>query len=201
MFLQSKKCVFGAKIIKVLAGLALVWILFPLIGFQRVEVKAGHEAVVIDKPWLFGDEGVREGSVKSGHVTVSVRSNVIQLNMQPQYAELTAEDVRSKDLPEASDSRDDGFAATVKFSYQFADARAYALRGDPYWFTDRMDFVFRDRVIQEYAGFTRAQMNVFPEFSQKINANLVAGFNEDLRKASIPVQVLDVRVSPQHLRL
>lgn len=202
MSVPSKNGVLGTQFNMIAAGLAVVLTISSLLGFQTVEVQEGSEAVVIDKPWLFGHEGIREDTIKSGRVTVSASSKVIQINMQPQYAELTAENVRSKDLSSGvGDDRDDTFGAQVNFRYQFTDARAYALRGDPYWFTDRMDFVFRDRVIQEYAGFTRAEINVFSTFSQKINANLINGFNEELRKAGIPVQVLDVRVSPQGLRL
>lgn len=199
MSAQSNNCSFGTEILKILAVLSLVMIvLTAVLGFQTVEVQDGYEVVVIDKPWLFGQEGIREGTFKSGRVTVSASSKVIQINMQPQYAELVAENTRSKD---SLDRAHDTFAAKVNFRYQFTDAKAYAMRGDPYWFTDRMDFVFRDRVIQEYAGFTRAEINDFMSFSPKINANLVTGFNDELRKAGIPVQVLDVRVSSQPLRL
>lgn len=192
---KMESLVEGSKFVSVTAIiLFIIW----SACFQWVDVPEGSEAVVIDKPWFFGASGVRESTVKGGQVMVLRSSTVLMINMQPHFADISANNVRAQDLPSNLNCDcSDPFSASVKFSYKFSDARAYALRGDPYWFTDRMDFVFRDRVIQEYAGFTRAEINDFPSFSQKMNANLLSGFNDDLRKAGIPVQILDVRVAPQ----
>lgn len=165
---------------------------------KTVEVEEGWEVVLIDKPYLFGREGVRPETVKAGTVTVWRSTKVVSINMGQLLSNFTTDYVRAKDLGRDPRSyRGDDFDVSVDIRAQITDPITYAQDSSKDWFSGNMDSTFRDRVVQEYAAYTRAQMNDFPTFSKKMNASLRQGFNEELRKAGVPVAVLDVRVRPQ----
>lgn len=199
---SKNECSSNVNAVKVAGAVVVAFILLCgavcLAGLKTVDVAEGWEAVLIDKPLLFGKEGVRPETVKTGSITVWHSTSVISVNMGQQQSSFRTINVRAKDLGRNPRSyRGDNFDVTVDFRNQVTDPIALALDSSKHWFNDNIDSNFRDRVAQEYGAYTRAQINDFPTFSKKMNASLFQAFNEELRKAGIPVKVLDVRVQPQ----
>lgn len=198
----KNQCSSAENALKVVGGVvAAIIVLCAVIYFtcmKTVEVEEGWVAVLIDKPYMFGQDGVRPEPIKSGTFTVWKSTSVISIKMGQQLTSFRTVHVRAKDLgrdPRAY--RGDTFDVTVDIRHQVTDPIALALDSSEHWFKDNIDSSFRDRVAQEYAAYTRAQMNDFPSFSKKMNASLLQDFNEELSKAGIPMRVLDVRVQPQ----
>lgn len=199
---SKKQCLSAVNAMQVLgAVVAAIIVLSAVVYFacmKTVEVKEGWEVVLIDKPYLFGREGIRSETIKSGTITLWKSTKVVSINMGQILNSFRTDYVRAKDLGRDPRSyRADDFDVSVDFRAQISNPITYALDSSKDWFSGNMDSTFRDRVVQEYAAYTRAQINDFPSFSKKMNASLLQGFNEELRKAGVPVTVLDVRVKPQ----
>jgi hypothetical protein len=199
---SKNQCSSAVNALQVLgAVVAAIIVLSAFVYFacmKTVAVEEGWAVVLIDKPYLFGREGVRPEAIKTGTVTVWKSTKVVSINMGQLQSNFRTDYVRAKDLGrEPRSYHGDDFDVSVDIRAQITDPINYAQDSSKDWFVGNMDSTFRDRVVQEYAAYTRAQINDFPSFSKKMNASLLQGFNEELRKAGVPVTVLDVRVKPQ----
>ena len=71
----------------------LVAILFA--AFHRVAPDAGHEAVLIKKPWIFGHGGVDPTPILSGATWVAFSTDAVIVSKQPQQFAVHFEDLMS----------------------------------------------------------------------------------------------------------
>lgn len=58
---------------------------------------AGHEVVLVQKPWFFGHGGVMEDPVKTGRVIAALTTDGIDVSMQPQRFEANIQDAMTSD--------------------------------------------------------------------------------------------------------
>jgi len=58
---------------------------------------AGHEVVLVDKPWLFGHGGVESEPVKTGRTWTAITTDGIDVYMQPQKLEAELPDTMTSD--------------------------------------------------------------------------------------------------------
>src|SRR5262245_20975624 len=74
-------------------------VLLPIVFFacRRVAPDAGHEAVPIKKPWVFGHGGVSQTPVVSGATWVAFSTDAVIVSKQPQQFALHFEDLMSSD--------------------------------------------------------------------------------------------------------
>lgn len=168
--------------------------LFYFIGMNTVKIKEGYEAVLIDKPLLFGQAGVRPETVKGGRVTVFWTTEIVEVSVQPTNMNFDVWGVRLADRKRESRFEDASFTANLSLRYRITDPIAYVSMGIGNWFSSHMLPMFTSRLKTEYAAIKWAEMDNFPAYSIKINAALLAGFNAELKKAGIPVEVVDVVV-------
>jgi len=60
-------------------------------------VDPGHELVLVDRPYFFGHEGVRDKTVKEGRVFLWSSTQAIDAMVAPQSREVAFDDIASKD--------------------------------------------------------------------------------------------------------
>lgn len=78
---------------KILLAIALVM----LAGCHGVGPDAGHESVLISKPWFFGHGGVDSDPVKTGLTFVAWSTSSVEVSMQPQRVEVNLPDTMTSD--------------------------------------------------------------------------------------------------------
>lgn len=66
-------------------------------GCHGVGPDAGHQAVLIQKPWFFGHGGVVEDPVKTGLAFVAWSTFSVDVNMQPERVEVDLQDTMTSD--------------------------------------------------------------------------------------------------------
>jgi hypothetical protein len=66
-------------------------------GCHAVAPDAGHEAVLIQKPWFFGHGGVDPTAVKAGQSWVAVTTEAVYVTMMPQQHGIHFDDLMSSD--------------------------------------------------------------------------------------------------------
>lgn len=70
---------------------------FSLSGCSRFAPDAGHEVVLIKKPWFVGHGGVETESVKTGLEFGSITTEGVDVNMQPQKFDTDLPDTMTSD--------------------------------------------------------------------------------------------------------
>ena len=58
---------------------------------------AGHEVVLVEKPWFFGHGGVNAESVKTGRTYAAISTDGVDVYMQPQKFETEMADTMTSD--------------------------------------------------------------------------------------------------------
>ena len=79
---------------KILSILALMLV---LAGCSSYGPDAGHEVVLIEKPWIFGHGGVVDEPVKTGLTFTAFTTHGVDVNMQPQKYETEMDDTMTSD--------------------------------------------------------------------------------------------------------
>lgn len=77
--------------------LTVLLAVFSLTGCHGVAPDAGHEAVIVRKPWFFGHGGVDPDPVKTGRKWVAFSTSSCDINMQPQQFEVAFDDLMTSD--------------------------------------------------------------------------------------------------------
>lgn len=168
--------------------------LFYFFAMNTQKIEEGYEAVLIDKPLMFGHAGVRPETVKGGRVTVFWTTEIVQVRVQPANLEFKVYGVRLADQARDARFEDHTFYANLNFRYRITDPIAFASMGLEGWLSNHMRPMFESRLRKEYAAIKWSEMDNFPAYSAKINAALLAGFNAELQKAGMPIVVVDVVV-------
>src|SRR4029077_2424256 len=77
--------------------LLLILFVMCMAGCSTYSPDAGHEVVLVDKPWFFGHGGVESESVKTGRTYTALSTEGIVLYMQPQKLESELPDTMTQD--------------------------------------------------------------------------------------------------------
>lgn len=83
---QSRRCFFAALALYALSA-----------GCRTVSPDAGHEAVLIKKPWIFGHGGVEDQPVKTGLILAAMTTEAEYVSMQPIQVVEHFDDLMSND--------------------------------------------------------------------------------------------------------
>lgn len=78
-------------------GLVGLLAIFAFTGCHSVTPDAGHEAVIVRKPVLFGDGGIDPDPVKTGLKWVAFSTSSCDVDMQPQQFEMEFDDLMTSD--------------------------------------------------------------------------------------------------------
>ncbi|MEW6246637.1 MAG: hypothetical protein AB1555_08005, partial [Nitrospirota bacterium] len=71
-----------------IGGLGAVGLFLMTSGCALVAIDAGHEGVLVEKPFFFGHGGVDPVPATTGRVTVALTTQVIDVDVRPiQYSE------------------------------------------------------------------------------------------------------------------
>jgi hypothetical protein len=78
-------------------GLVGLLAVFGFTGCHGVAPDAGHEAVIIRKPWFFGHGGVDPEPVKTGRKWVAISTSSCEVDVNPQQFEVEFDDLMTSD--------------------------------------------------------------------------------------------------------
>src|SRR5262245_47158891 len=86
---SNRECPMRAIVLSLVAA--------TLAGGSSHAPDAGHEVVLIKKPWFFGHGGVVEQPVKTGRTFTAITTDGIDVYMQPQKYEADLKDTMTND--------------------------------------------------------------------------------------------------------
>lgn len=161
---------------------ALVLFLMPS-GCALVAVDAGHEGVLVEKPFFFGHGGVDPVPVKTGRVTVAVTTQVIDVDVRPiQYSE-HFDIISAENAPVSFDAF---LIANV------VEGRSPELisKYGPNWYVNNAKEAFRTFVREEVQRYPLFQLTTDPTTRAKLQDAIAKEVQTKLiEKQGIPVRL------------
>ena len=171
------------------AGWAVVafMVLFVWIFLIRaVTPDAGHEAVLIHKPIIFGHGGVDPQSIKTGRTYVWWTTQYVDVNMQPLQHPIHFEDFMSLDgVPLDFDS---------VIRLQVTDSVSLVKNFGPHWYENNIQAVFTNRVRQAVRKHGMNETAIDTKAIEQIDAEVTRAMEEYLKEARLPIRLIDITV-------
>lgn len=156
------------------------------LGCSGVAPDAGHEAVLVKKPLLFGHGGVDETPVKSGLTYVAWSTKAIDVVMQPQTYHLNIDDMMS------SDGVPLDFTATIRLRINSSVRMVTDFGAD--WYKTNVEQPFftaiRDSVKRRGMNEVAISSSAADEIDNEVTKTMIAY----LKEKNIPADLIDVTV-------
>lgn len=178
------------KLITIMAFTALA-------GCSYAAPDAGEQAVLVRKPWFFGDGGVDMTPVSTGSKVVASSTDVVTVSVTPTAFDVPFDNLMPKDgIPL-------DFHTTVRLQVTDApklvkdwNGAARNEKGEEsyYWFWGSINPVYSNLVRQEVKNYTMSQLAFEGAAIDQVDARVSAKLERFIRSSKMPVRLLSVTV-------
>jgi uncharacterized membrane protein YqiK len=181
----------GIKISTILwlVGIVIIFILSMIVWFgmiHAVKPDAGHEAVLIHKPIIFGHGGVDPEPVRTGRSYVWFTTDYVYISKQPMQFDVKFDDLMS------SDGVPLDFHSIIRL--KITDSVKLIRDFGPNWYENNVDAEFRNRVRQAVRKHGMNETAIDTKAIDAIDAEVSAAMKECIKNAQLPLIMMDVTV-------
>ena len=155
-----------------------------LVGCSSVTPDAGHEAVLIKKPLIFGHGGVDETSIKTGRTFAALTTDYVYVDMRPLQFNEHFDDLMS------SDGVPLDFDAVLRLQITNSVTLIRDFGND--WYQRNVQAEFKKRVRDEVKKHGMNETAISVTAAEEIDASVSKSMVSYLTQASIPVKLIDV---------
>jgi regulator of protease activity HflC (stomatin/prohibitin superfamily) len=166
---------------RLLAATALL-----LAGCSTQSPDAGHEIVLVEKPWFFGHGGVDPQPVRTGLTFTSVTTHGMDVNMQPQKFEVLMNDTMT------SDGVPIDFHAVIVL--QVVDSVALITNFGPHWYQNNVEQPFQTMVRQAVRKHGMNETAIQPTALDAIDGEIREVLTAFIKEKGIPVKLVTATV-------
>lgn len=159
---------------------------FALIGCGWTSPDAGHESVLVKKPFIFGHGGVATEPVKTGLTFVAWTTSAVIVNKQPQQFQLHFEDLMS------SDGVPLDFDAIIRL--KVTDSVSLIRDFGPDWYKNNIEKEFSNRVRQAVRKHGMNETAISTVAIDAIDAEISSAMEKYLDSAKLPLRLIQVTV-------
>jgi len=167
-----------------LAGLCVVAALAA--GCHAVAPDAGHEAVLVHKPWFFGHGGVSPTPVKAGQSWVAPSTEAVYVTMVPQQHGIHFDDLMS------SDGVPLDFDAVIRL--QVTDSVSLISNFGEKWFENNVQAEFANRVRQAVRKHGMNETAISTTAVDAIDTEVSDALAKYVKEITLPVRLVDMTV-------
>jgi len=157
-----------------------------LSGCSSYSPDAGHEVVLVEKPWVFGHGGVDSEAVKTGRTFTAFTTDGIDVYMQPQKLETELPDTMTQDGVPIT------FHAIMVL--QVVDSVSLIKNFGPDWYKNNMEEPFKTMIRQAVRkrgmNETAISTTALDAIDNEIRDELVAF----IREKKLPIQLVTMTV-------
>jgi len=147
---------------------------------------AGHEVVLIEKPWFFGHGGVEPNPVLTGRTWAAWSTDGVDVYMQPERYEEELDDTMSADGVPL------GFRAVINL--QVTDAVTLVKNFGPDWYKNNVEQEFAQLVRQSVRKRGMNEMAISTTAIDSVDAEVNAGIAGFLKDKALPVKLITMTV-------
>ena len=167
---------FSAFLIVVFVGL--------LIGCTKPD--AGHESVLIMKPWIFGHGGVDPEPVKTGLAWIALTTDATIVSMLPQQFSVHFDDFMS------SDGVPLDFDTIIRL--QVTDSVSLIKNFGPNWYESNVEKEFVNRVRQAVRKHGMNETAINTQAIDAIDEEVSVAMVEYIKDAKLPLRLIQITV-------
>ena len=163
-----------------------VLLLLALAGCSVYSPDAGHEVVLIEKPWFLGHGGVNPEPVKTGRSFAAVTTEGVDVNMQPQKRETEMQDTMTSDGVPIS------FHAIVVL--QVVDSVALIKAFGQRWYENNLEEPFKTMVRQAVRKRGMNETAISTSALDAIDAEIRDALIEFIKSKGLPVKLVTMTI-------
>ncbi|HZO23064.1 MAG TPA: SPFH domain-containing protein [Steroidobacteraceae bacterium] len=155
-------------------------------GCSSYAPDAGHEVVLVEKPWLFGHGGVNPDPVKTGRTFTAVTTEGVDVEMRPQRYE--------EELPDTMTS--DGVPVTFHaiVTLQVTDSVALIRNFGSRWYQNNVEQAFGQFVRQAVRKHGMNETAISTIALDAIDAEIRDDLRKFIEDKKLPVQLVTMTV-------
>lgn len=167
-------------------GASLLLAIALLSGCSVYSPDAGHEVVLVEKPWFFGHGGVDPESVKTGRTFAAISTEGVDVYMQPQRFEA--------DLPDTmtSDGVPISFHAIV--TLQVTDSVALIKKFGSDWYKNNVEQPFGQFVRQTVRQHGMNETAISSTAIDAIDGQIRSDLEEFIKDKQLPIRLVTMTV-------
>ena len=147
---------------------------------------AGHEVVLIAKPWFFGHGGVEDEPVKTGRTWAAITTEGVDVYMQPQKFDTEMHDTMTSDGVPIS------FHAIVVL--QVTDSVALIKNFGPHWYQNNLEEQFKTMVRQAVRKRGMNETAISTTALDAIDAEIRDSLVAFIKEKGLPVRLVTMTV-------
>ncbi len=156
-----------------------------LTGCNVVAPEPGKEAVLVDQPWVFGEGGVRNDTVKGG---------------TREYTWLSTKDIAVIVTPQQRQINFDDFASKDNILLDFSASIQYRITNPPVMVKEFGDNWFENNLAAQFTAIVRDQVKANsmtdlmsnPATAKNVDDKVTDAVNALVKENKIPIQVINV---------
>lgn len=161
-------------------------VLTALMGCTSVIVEPGQEAVLIEKPLIFGSGGVDPTPVRTGREFAALTTTYIPVDMQPQVKDMKLDDIMS------SDGIPLDFHAMIRF--QVTNSVELISKFGIRWYESNIRNEFNTSVRQAVRKHGMNETAISSSAVEEIDKEIFAVLTAHIKETGVPIHLLDVTV-------
>lgn len=161
-------------------------IVLTLGGCSVYSPDAGHEVVLIAKPWFFGHGGVEDEPVKTGRTWAAITTEGVDVYMQPQKFDTEMHDTMTSDGVPIS------FHAIVVL--QVTDSVALIKNFGPHWYQNNLEEQFKTMVRQAVRKRGMNETAISTTALDAIDAEIRDSLVAFIKEKGLPVRLVTMTV-------
>lgn len=156
-------------------------------GCHIVNTEPGYESVIIDKPYVFGDGGIRKETFKVGRQFTWLSSSAIQINMQNLKAEEVFDDLMTSDTVPVD------FRTTLQL--RITDpSRLVEKFGVETYYTNNLQRQYQALVRDEAKKYTMNELLTGTGTASKMETNVRLELDKIIKQRDLPFLVADLSI-------
>ena len=179
------------KTAKLFVPLVVAILIGMAVGCRTVEPDAGHEAVLVRKPLLFGSGGVDPTPVKTGLKYVAFTTTGIDVNMQPMRVDIEFNDLMTSDgVP-----IDFHAVLTLQITDSVKLVRDFGqdtVDGKPGFWIRNLDQPYRTAVRDSVKAHGMNEMAIQATAAEDVDRVVTDHLLTIIKETGVPVRVLDM---------
>jgi regulator of protease activity HflC (stomatin/prohibitin superfamily) len=157
-----------------------------LAGCTGQSPDAGHEIVLVEKPWFFGHGGVDSQPVRTGLTFTAITTSGVDVNMQPQRFEALMSDTMTSDGVPIT------FHAAIVL--QVVDSVALITKFGPHWYENNIEQPFQTMVRQAVRKHGMNETAINTSALDAIDSEIRQVLTDFIKEKGLPVKLVTATV-------
>ena len=174
------------KVFVRVAQLAAIALVVTVSGCSNFSPDAGHEIVLVKKPWLFGHGGVDPTPVKTGRTFGAITTQGVDVYMQPQKLDT--------ELPDTMTSDGVPIAFHAIMVLQVTDSVALIQNFGPDWYRNNLEEQFKTMVRQAVRKRGMNETAISTSALDAIDAEIRDALKAFMTEKALPVKLVTMTV-------